>query len=282
MIRCALIKPSDIERIIDLLTEGFTRERGYWVNALSKMSERLPPSDLPQYGYALESDGIIVGVLLIIAAVIMVNGQEQVRCNVSSWYVQPKFRAFASVLAMRATRRTDITYYNISPAPHTWRILEAQGYKSFNAGRIVTIPALAPRIQGTQVDQVTSDIRAGGDLLQSELNLLLDHQGYGCTSVICTRQDERNPFVFRVRKRYGLLPFAYLIYCRDMTDFIRFAGPLGRFLARHGAPLVVIDSDQVRLPPLIGKFYDGRPRYVKGPNPPRAGDLAYSELAIFG
>ena len=77
------------------------------------------------------------------------------------------------------------------------------------------------------------------------------------------------------------MPFAYLVYCRDLDEFVRFAGPLGRFLAQRRLPLVVIDANgPVR--GLAGGCLATRPRYFKGPDKPRLGDLAYPERAIFG
>jgi hypothetical protein len=34
---------------------------------------------------------------------------------------------------------------------------------------------------------------------------------------------------------------------------------------------------------LVGRYFDGiMPKYFKGPRPPRLGDLAYTEAALFG
>ena len=41
----------------------------------------------------------------------------------------------------------------------------------------------------------------------------------------------------------AVIPCAQLIYCRDLADFSRFAGPIGRYLARRGVPIAIIDSN---------------------------------------
>jgi hypothetical protein len=57
---------------------------------------------------------------------------------------------------------------------------------------------------------------------------------------------------------------------------------MGRFLAMRGRPLVVIDANGP-IPGLVGKYLDARqPKYFKGPDRPRLGDLVYSETAMFG
>jgi hypothetical protein len=63
---------------------------------------------------------------------------------------------------------------------------------------------------------------------------------------------------------------------------VRFAGPIGRYLARRGRPLVIIDSNGP-IAGLIGTFRRGSmPKYFKGPLRPRLGDLAYTEYAVLG
>ena len=112
--------------------------------------------------------------------------------------------------------------------------------------------------------------------------LLRDHAEYGCMSLWCETPGGAHPFVFRERRVKGLITCAQLIYCRGVEDFVRFARPLGIYLARRRRPLVILDANgPVR--GLIGKYFDQTmPKYFKGPAPPRLGDLAYTETALFG
>lgn len=104
----------------------------------------------------------------------------------------------------------------------------------------------------------------------------------GCISLVCATSEDATPFVFRPRVAWKAIPCAQLVYCRDVDDFVRFAGPLGRFLARRGMPFVVVDANGA-IAGLVGVYRRGsRPKYFKGPQPPRLGDLAYTECAIMG
>ena len=67
----------------------------------------------------------------------------------------------------------------------------------------------------------------------------------------------------------------------SIDDFVRFAGPLGRFLARHGIALVVLDANG-RVPGLVGHYVQATPKYFRGPERPRLGDIAYSERDVLG
>jgi hypothetical protein len=115
-----------------------------------------------------------------------------------------------------------------------------------------------------------------------EREVLLQHAAHGCISVWCMTSERAYPFVFRPRRIRGVIPYAQLIYCHDVADFVHFAGPLGRYLALRGRPLVILDADGP-IHGLVGVFRRGSmPKYFRGPQRPRLGDLAYTEYALLG
>jgi hypothetical protein len=98
----------------------------------------------------------------------------------------------------------------------------------------------------------------------------------------CATPERAYPFVFRPRWVKKVLPCAQLIYCRDVADLVRFAGPIGRYLAWRGRPFVIVDAN-APIQGLIGIYRRGSmPKYFKGPNRPRLGDLAFTEYAVMG
>jgi hypothetical protein len=273
---------ADVDQIVDLLTEGFRiRTREFWVQALRRLSEHPTPPGFPRYGYLLECNGNPVGVILLIYSSIEADGETRIRCNVSSWYVEPTYRSYATVLVSHALRHKHVTYFNITPDRSTLPILEAQGYVRYCTGRFVAVPSLSTWSRGARVRSVAPDTRPGEDLPSAEIDLLMKHAAYGCISVICTSANGRHPFVFQPRSKAGVMPFVNLAYCLQLDDFVCLAGPLGRFLAWRGFPLVVVDADGP-IKGLIGWYFDGTPKYFKGPDQPRLGDIAYSERVMFG
>jgi hypothetical protein len=208
------------------------------------------------------------------------HSDATIRCNVSSWFVAPEFRSFASLFVTKALSRKDVTYLNITPAPHTLPLVRAQGYSQYSNGVFVALPALQIGRGGARIEVAARVAPASAD--PSEHELLLEHAGYGCWSLYCSTEGTAYPFVFRPRVFKGLVPCAQLVYCRDVDDVVCFAGPIGRFLALRGRPLLLIDSNGP-IPGLIGKYFDAKmPKYFKGPQRPRLGDLAYTETAMFG
>jgi hypothetical protein len=282
-IRCRQIGDNDVSAVAELLTRGFpNRSRQFWVHALQQLSKRQHPPDLPKYGYLLESDGTPVGTILVICAAMRSGDAIVPRCNLSSWYVEPAFRAYASLLVAQALRHKDVTYLNVSPAPHTWPIIEAQGFSRYCDGIFIAVPALSGVCGGAEVKVFNAQRRPAVSFDPSEEEILLRHAEYGCISLWCATEDAAYPFVFRPRLVRGIVPCVQLIYCRDVALFTRFAGPIGRYLALRGRPVVIIDANGP-IAGLTGIFRRGSmPKYFRGPLRPRLGDLAYTEYAVLG
>jgi hypothetical protein len=273
---CREIQVGDAAQVIDLLTRGFTRPQSYWARVWDRMTAHPSPEGWPKYGYALEVNGRLVGVVLLIVTAVVITGKTEIRANVSSWYVEPEYQLMGTILSMRAVRQEAATYFNVSPAPHTWPILERQGFVPFVGGRIITVPALLPTANA-EVRSLDDTGKING-LSQHEITILRDHQKYDCFSLVCSCNGEVYPFVFGRQLRRKLIPVAHLVYCRDYSHFVRFAGAIGRYLIRRGYLLIIADAMGA---PRIGWYFGGRRRSRKG-NAVRLGDVAYSEQVIFG
>ena len=280
------IQESDLEAIADLLTRGFVhRSREYWMLGLRRQGARTLPPDAPRFGYLMESGGKPVGCLLLIYSTKTIDGTTTICCNNSSWYVDPEFRNYAALFASMTQKRKDVTYFNVTPATATWPILEAQGFRIYCRGLYFSFPILSRNGRGMRVEAVTPDTAAVAGLPDDELLLLKRHAGYGCLSLVCRTADEVLPFVFfPLRKRRGIIPLPALQlgFCREISDYVGCASAIGRYLLRRGSPVVILDANGP-IAGLAGIYSEARGRkYFKGPHQPRLGDLADTELAIFG
>jgi hypothetical protein len=279
-VRCRQIADGDLDGLADLFRRGFgaRRTRTFWRDALARLQTRAVPPNVPRYGYLLENDGAPVGAILLIFTA---GPDDAVRANVSSWYVDEAFRGYAQLLVSQALKLKTVTYLNVTAAPHTWPILPAQGYQRYSSGIFVGLPALArTREPGTRI--VTADRAPDAPVASFEQELLARHAGYGCVSFWCTTPARAFPFVFRPRIVKTCVPCAQLIYCGDITDVVRFAGPIGRFLALRGMPFVILDANGP-VAGLVGRYLDETmPKFFRGPVRPRLGDLADTETAMFG
>ncbi len=282
-LRCRQIEEADIEAVASLLARGFSaHDRRFWLAAFAQLTRHDTPAGLPKYGYLLESEGAVVGAILLICSTIPGGAAKATRCNLSSWYVDPAFRAYAPLLVSHALKHKDVTYLNVSPAPHTRPIIEAQGFSRYCEGIFIAMPMANRPFGGQEVKVLAADQQPEVDFDASDREVLLQHAALGCVSLWCATPERAYPFVFRPRLVKGFIPCAQLIFCRDVADFVRFAGPIGRFLARHGRPFVILDAN-APIPGLFGWFSRGNmPKYFKGPQRPRLGDLAYTECAVLG
>ena len=260
---------------------GAARPRDFWEHVFACLSVRTVPSGSPRYGYVIESDGKLVGIIILIFSTIWENGEAKIRCNGSSLYVDPSFRLYAPLLTAKALRRKDVTVLNLTPAPNTLRMVEASGFTMYSNGTFIAIPVLSRSPKGTPVCVISARTRPDAPFDPHEHDLLVEHENYGCKSLWCVTPERAYPFVFRPR-RVKALPCAQLVYCRNVDDFIRFARPIGLFLARSMRLLVFVDANGP-VPGLVGTHRLGKPpKYFFGPDQPRIGDLAYTETSMFG
>ena len=270
-VRCRQIAESDLSALADLLALGFPRStRATWTNGFDRMKKLPQIEPMPRFGYVLETGHGLVGALLTINSR---RPDGRIVTNLSSWYVEPNWRAHSTVLVSVATKHKHVTYLNISPAPHTWPTLTAQGCHPYNFGRSAVFALLG-----------LGGGRVGVDIPQNlpERTMLLDHRAWGCVSLVCEKDGEPIPFIFKPR-RLNRPPVRAmdLLYCRSTADFARCAAALGRYaLLRHGAVCFLIDG---KISGLISHYVEGKdPRYYKGEGPPPLNDLAYTESAILG
>lgn len=268
-VRCRPIVESDLDGLADLLTRGFPlSRRAYWTEGFARWRYLPAIENIPRYGYVLEAEAGLVGVLLLLSS----QRGEQIVTNLSSWYVEPDFRTHSTLLVSVATKLKHVTYLNASPAPHTERTLEALGFTPYNFGRSAML-ALPGR---GKISQIISD-----DL--PEAQLLRDHRALGLVSLTVEKDGIVSPFVLKPRRLdKPPVPMLDVLYCRSPDDFARCAPAL----ARHFLPRTLgflIDGDMPSIHFGISHYVEGKERrYYKGPWRPTLGDLAYTEKVVFG
>ncbi len=290
-LRCRPIVEADLENVVALLVRGF-RERtaAYWRDGLDRMANLAIPEGCPRFGYVMAAGDRLVGVVLTIYSPSRDPDGTDAWCNISSWYVEPPYRAYATLLDKMVLRRPRTTVLNISAAPHTVPGHEARGFRRIGAGQILAAPTLAPATPGARIRGIGPG-DAMAELAPEEARILRDHAAFGCVALVGSDGLGHEPFVFvrhpvqALAWRLGFSPVHYgqLIYCRSTGALPRFARQIGwHLLARHALPAVVVDADGP-LPGFGGWFHAGWGlRLKRGADTVRPGDLAYTEMVIFG
>jgi hypothetical protein len=268
-VRCRQIAESDLDVLAGFLAHGFPRSHhDDWTQGFSRIAALPEVPGMPRFGYVLESETGIVGVLLVIPSV---RGDGRIIANLSGWYVEPNWRTHSTLLVAMATKQKHVTYLNVSPAPHTWRTLQAQGFRPYGFGRSAVFPAFT--FGRGHVSKIVP-----GDL--PERDLLLAHRALGCISLVCEKDGIVSPFVFKPR-RLDRPPVRMmdLIYCRSTDDFTRCGAALGRHLLKQGALGILLDG---KIAGKLSYYVAGKePRYFKGRETPQLNDLAFTEKVIF-
>jgi len=283
-LNCRPIEDSDLDRVVDCLRRGFpTRPQSYWVDGLRRLSRRERVQDYPKYGYLLEARENIVGVILMIFSRRRDGDGAEIRCNLSSWCVDAQYRSYASCLVFAAVRHRGVTFINVSPTEATWAVASGFGFQRFCEGQFVFLPALRRPAKGDQTLLYAPDRPEAAALSADERRILAEHAAMGCQSLICVSGAQAFPVVLQRRRLlHGLIPVRQIIYCRVIADLPRLAGTLGRHLLGEGAAICVVDANG-GIKGLFGRFFQNRgPKYFRGPNPPKLGDLSYSEIVVFG
>jgi hypothetical protein len=247
------------------------------------MRRRSAIEDYPRYGYALEVNGRIVGVILLIYSRNYSLDGSSIRCNISSWCVDVGYRGYAILLHLMAVNRKEVTYTNVSPAKHTRSAIGALGFKRFSNGQIFFIPILSKLNAAACVRAFEPESSGSALLSQTERQILADHAELGCLSLVCYEGEVAFPFVLQKRAIWHrLIPCSVVVYCRNRDEFARFAGSIGRYLLFSAGPFCAMDATGP-MRELVGRYSPERnPKYYKGPVPPTVGDLSYTEGVIFG
>ena len=289
-LRCRPIEETDLDTVVGLLAAGFPeRPQAYWCDGLARHVARGVPDGVPRYGYLLDHDGVAVGVLLTLYTRIADATGSHLRCNLSSWYVDPKFRAAAPLLDGRAMQDKSVTYLNISASVHTRAIHEARGFRAFVRGQLLAVPSLSRPQRGQRVELFSEG--HAGILSPRERGLALDHAGYGSLVLVCrdattARAVVLQPHRIKAVPRWSASPTLacyQIVFAPEPDTLAAWLGAIGRYLLlRHGVLFVMLDANGP-LPGVVGRYLHGRePRYARGPHPVPIGDLSYTERVLFG
>ena len=268
-VRCRQIVDHDLAGLADFLAQGFPLSgRAYWNAGFTRLRALPAVPDMPRFGYLLESETGVVGALLVISS----RRGDRVVASLSGWYVEPNYRVHSSLLVAMATKNKNAIYLNASPAPHTWRTLQAQYFRPYNFGRSTAFPLLT--WGGGRIKDVPPDTLPEREMLRLHIAL-------GFVSLVWEKDGELLPFIFKPammeRPRVRAME---LIYCRSTDDFVRAGGALGRYLLfRHGALGVILDGKVTGMPSRHAVGME--PRYFKGPKAPGLNDLAFTEKVMF-
>lgn len=269
------ISTADLPAVTAILHEGFPRRKLVeWRAAIANLMRRPEVPGFPRFGFAIDADGSIQGVILLLTA----DFADGIRSNLSSWYVRANYRKFATFLFQRVLKTKATVFLNLSPSDRALPIATAFGFRPYTAGAIfldarAALGGTAGWVAATRSDGL-------GFLPEPLRDRAESHIAYGCSALRLRNSSGESVALYRIKRLKGVIPCAQFVF-GDPERLVALSGPLMRALLKQGVPAAMIDSDGSENAG-AGRFMKGRwIRYVRGTAPP-VGDLLETELAVFG
>ena len=179
-LRARPIGEADLAAVAQLLGRGLGYSSRFYSSLLKTLSCHPTPQGFPKYGCLLESDGVVVGAILLIFSTIHTSDGCSIRCHVTSWYVEPEFRCYATLFFSKELKRTNVTYINISARSVALPILKSQGFSKYSNGQFIALPLLHLWSRNSDVHLMDGTHQPDAHFEPFERDLLRAHAEYGC------------------------------------------------------------------------------------------------------
>ena len=279
--RLEAIEDSNLEEALAILSRGFPeRPASFWRESLDRLAAYRRATAGPPIGRLMVVDGKRVGVILTIASKHRAGARQHDVVNLSSWYVEERYRWLAPGMLGKIVADDNIVYTDLSPTPQTARINERLGFRTAAEGvRLYLLPwtAISSRSEGrmTPFERIPA-----GVLPDAERELLARHRELGCVAAALHAGENHYAFLFQPARRRGL-PLARLLLAPSRQIVTRHRSAIARFLLRRGMYFLVFHGDITEAPSDGGLLWNRSATVqVKGNWELDRIDHTYSELVF--
>jgi hypothetical protein len=198
----------------------------------------------PNHGFALRSEGRIVGALLAFYSERERNGRMHRICNLGAWCVLPEFRFHSVRLLRRALAQDGYTFTDLSPSGPVVALNTRLGFSTLD-----TTTALYPCLPHLSVGrtQVVTDLSRIQNHLQSpERRIFEDHRSaLAAHHVAIVRPEGICYVIYRRDRRKGLPVFASVLYTSNRDVFSAGVAALAATLARTRGVAALLVEERV-------------------------------------
>jgi acetoacetyl-CoA synthetase len=204
------VEAQEVPNVINFLRSGFVPHlvpevlRGLFEYRWSG------PQEKPNLGFALRSGNRIVGFLGVVYAVRPLAGQTVKVCNLSTWYVEPKFRWASMKLLYAVMSQKEYMITNFTASPGVRKVMEALGFKTIDHQKLVYLPWHFPlELLGRHRCEVLVQPADIEDILRGdERQLFQDHLPYRVKHYVLRAADRHSYIVFKRRSFPGEAAFS--------------------------------------------------------------------------
>lgn len=278
------IDESNLQQAFELLCEGFpNRSEQFWHTALGRITQTggNKRADVP-IGFLMGQAGAPTGIVLTPSSVRRTAaGVEQRVVNLSSWYVKKSDRWRAPMMMRQLLRMENAIFTDLTPTDSVKEMLKAFGFEKINRGVAVNFLPLA-RLRGRRGARLVS--ASGGQVDTAPMasatdQVVAEYQEFDCIVANLIHGEDRIPLVFK-RVKSRKFPLAMLVYCEDNNAVYGNLAAIGRYLAKEGIYLLVLDIPPERRIPGIAREKRGQ-KFARGDWETNRTDFLGTELSLF-
>lgn len=202
---------ADEEKVINLLEEFYPGIPDHWRKLFKPRDWHIGSAP----GFVIQADNKIVGFLgTIFSEINTVHGKHRI-CNLTSWYVDPKYRQQGMALFFKVMKLPNTSWTNLSPAPHIYDWLVRSGFKVLQDFRVLILPL--PRLLLRTHIQITTKVNIH-DLSPEEKIIFNQHKDLACKHILI-KYNNKQCYCLAVITKYKKIPLAKFYYISDTSLF---------------------------------------------------------------
>lgn len=238
------VEVDDIERICALLHRAGIERDGFDQRIAPEVWRNLFDyrwlEQKPDRGFVLVDNAEIVGFLGTIYAQRAINGKAGLTCDLSSWYVQPRYRGWGAVLLRAALRDVSVTYTSLTPNPLSRQVLRMLGFIELSGPVLVMPPLLHAetfRHARPRISFSPDDVRAS--LNDRQRSIFDDHAPHDCLQ-LAVREGPEHAYIVVKRRMMPVPKLASLLH-------LGLPMPCSEILHCSNPPLLTRHLERVKL-----------------------------------
>ncbi len=281
--RVAPIGEQDLPRVAEFLH----RELNQRVSAAQwQAAMRVPWSaPAPNFGFLLESDGVVVGAYLAFYSERVVAGAPERFCNLGAWCVLPEHRFSGLRLLKALLDQPGYHFTDLSPSGNVVPLNTRLGFEFLDTETALVVNLPWPSLPSAtgRGPRLRSDPRSFETTLTGDdLRRYRDHLGASAARQLVIEDGGRVCHViFRRDRRKNLPLFASILHISEPEIFARAWRLVSRhLLLRHGLPVMLVETRRLPRAPWPAKILPQHRRkmYRSHSLKPDDIDYLYSEL----
>lgn len=277
------LRPIDDDSIADavaILSRGFPeRPASFWETGLHRLAAYRKATNGRPIGQMMMVDGKAVGVILTIASKRYYGATPREVVNLSSWYVDAKYRWLAPRMYQSIVADNSVTFTDLSPTAETAKINERLGFRIATEGNLLFFLPWVALTGRARARVIPFEHLPAGALPDAERVLLADHRDLGCIAAALDVGGRYHSLLFHPTRRKGL-PVARLLLATSRKLVAEHIAAIARFLLRCRMLFLTFNGDSVETAAGGIMWNRSAPVQVKGDWERDRVDLTYSELVF--